>query len=131
MLTMLDMPDMLAHPNDPLHGVTLAAILEDLVARHGWEALGARVAIRCFTHEPSLASSLKFLRKTDWARKQVEAIYLEDQRALARNAKRNRRRADRRAHRAEHLGAARGEADELGEASDPQEHAHEVEDPPR
>ena len=67
-------------PNNPLHGVTLKAMLEDLVARHGWEDLGARIAIRCFTHEPSLGSSLKFLRKTPWARAKVEQLYLEDQR---------------------------------------------------
>ena len=67
-------------PNNPLHGVTLKAMLEDLVARRGWEDLGARIAIRCFTHEPSLGSSLKFLRKTPWARAKVEQLYLEDQR---------------------------------------------------
>jgi len=63
-------------PNNPLHGKTLKAILEELVERHGWAELGERVRIRCFTHDPSITSSLKFLRKTEWARKQVEELYL-------------------------------------------------------
>ena len=63
-------------PNNPLHGVTLKAIVEDLVARHGWEELGERIPIRCFQHEPSVKSSLKFLRRTPWARKKVEDLYL-------------------------------------------------------
>lgn len=61
---------------DPLHGITLKAMLEHLVERYGWEGLGARIAIRCFTHDPSIASSLKFLRKTPWARAKVESLYL-------------------------------------------------------
>ena len=87
-------------PNNPLHGITLLAILEDLVGRHGWQALGQRIPIACFNHEPSLKSSLKFLRKTEWARARVEKLYLEDQRLAARNRKRNKRRAERRAHAA-------------------------------
>jgi uncharacterized protein (DUF2132 family) len=63
-------------PNNPLHGVTLAAILEHLVEDYGWEELGARIDIRCFTHDPSIKSSLKFLRKTEWARAKVERLYL-------------------------------------------------------
>ena len=63
-------------PKNPLHGVTLAAILEELFERYGWEGLGERVKIRCFTHDPSMKSSLKFLRRTDWARREVEALYL-------------------------------------------------------
>ena len=63
-------------PNNPLHGVTLQAILEFLVERIGWEAMARAVDIRCFTHEPSLTSSLKFLRKVPWARAKVEALYL-------------------------------------------------------
>jgi len=63
-------------PNNPLHGKTLKAIVEELVERYGWAELGEKVRIRCFTHDPSLNSSLKFLRKTDWARKQVEELYL-------------------------------------------------------
>jgi uncharacterized protein (DUF2132 family) len=62
--------------NNPLHGVTLEKILEELVARHGWDALGRAIPIRCFTHDPSVKSSLKFLRKTPWARAKVEALYL-------------------------------------------------------
>ena len=61
---------------DPLHGVTLQTILTRLVERYGWEELGRRITIRCFTHDPSISSSLKFLRRTPWARKKVEALYL-------------------------------------------------------
>ncbi|NJD92052.1 MAG: DUF2132 domain-containing protein [Geobacter sp.] len=61
---------------DLLHGVTLQAIVEQLVAQFGWDELGRRVAIRCFTHEPSISSSLKFLRRTPWARDKVEELYL-------------------------------------------------------
>ena len=60
---------------DPLHGVTLKAMVEHLVERYGWEGLGARIDIRCFTHDPSVTSSLKFLRKTPWARTKVESLY--------------------------------------------------------
>lgn len=63
-------------PNNPLHGITLKAILEYLVAEYGWEQLGERINIHCFTFEPSINSSLKFLRKTDWARAKVERLYL-------------------------------------------------------
>lgn len=63
--------------NDPLHGKTLQAILEYLENRYGWEELGDRINIRCFTHDPSIKSSLKFLRKTPWARSKVEALYIE------------------------------------------------------
>ena len=65
-------------PNNPLHGVTLRAVLEDLVARRGWDDLADRIRIRCFAHDPSVNSSLNFLRKTEWARKAVEALYLQD-----------------------------------------------------
>ena len=87
-------------PNNPLHGVTLKALLEDLVARHGWEELGRRINIRCFTSNPSIKSSLKFLRKTDWARAKVERLYIADQRRILKNRARNQRRAARRAYRA-------------------------------
>ncbi len=63
--------------NDPLHGVTLKAVLVLLVGRYGWETLGEKIAINCFTNEPSINSSLKFLRKTPWARQQVEALYVQ------------------------------------------------------
>ncbi|MGV1099299.1 VF530 family protein [Thiovibrio sp. JS02] len=62
--------------NNPLHGVTLELILTRLVAHYGWEKLGEKIAINCFSKEPSLKSSLKFLRKTPWARKKVESLYL-------------------------------------------------------
>ena len=87
-------------PNNPLHGITLKVLLEDLVDRYGWEELGYRVNIRCFTNNPSIKSSLKFLRKTDWAREKVERLYIADQHRLAKNQARNRRRAARRAYRA-------------------------------
>jgi uncharacterized protein (DUF2132 family) len=62
--------------NDILHGITLKMILTQLVAEYGWEKMGKRVEIRCFTHDPSIASSLKFLRRTPWARDKVEEMYL-------------------------------------------------------
>ncbi|BDD12538.1 hypothetical protein FUAX_49700 (plasmid) [Fulvitalea axinellae] len=61
---------------DPLHGVKLADILERLVAEYGWDELGDRIRINCFTHDPSIKSSLKFLRRTPWARAKVEKLYL-------------------------------------------------------
>lgn len=61
---------------DVLHGVTLKMIVTELVARYGWDEMGRRVEIRCFTHDPSIGSSLKFLRKTPWARDKVEEMYL-------------------------------------------------------
>ena len=61
---------------DPLHGVTLQMIVEQLVAFYGFDTLGELVKIKCFTTNPSIKSSLAFLRKTDWARKQVEELYL-------------------------------------------------------
>ncbi|MBJ6802609.1 VF530 family protein [Geomonas propionica] len=63
-------------PTDPLHGVTLKMILTELVEELGWEELGRRIDIRCFTHTPSISSSLKFLRRTPWARGKVEEMYL-------------------------------------------------------
>ncbi len=65
-----------SHTNDPLHGKTLQAILEFLVAEYGWANLGERIKINCFVVNPSVASSLKFLRRTPWAREQVEALYV-------------------------------------------------------
>ena len=65
-----------AQVNNPMHGVTLEAILNSLVELYGWETLGKRINIKCFTNDPSLKSSLKFLRKTPWARKKVEDLYL-------------------------------------------------------
>ena len=65
-----------AQPRNPLHGLTLEAIVTALAAHYGWVELGQRVPIRCFTHDPSVASSLRFLRKTPWARDKVESLYL-------------------------------------------------------
>lgn len=62
--------------NNPLHGITLVMILEQLVEKYGWEELGNRINIRCFRFDPSIKSSLTFLRKTPWARKEVEELYL-------------------------------------------------------
>jgi uncharacterized protein (DUF2132 family) len=62
--------------NDPLHGVTLKMIVTHLAERYGWEELGRIIEIRCFTHDPSILSSLKFLRRTPWARDRVEELYL-------------------------------------------------------
>ena len=78
------MPD--EQPNNPLHGVTLKAILEDLVERRGWYDMAMHVRIRCFAFDPSIQSSLRFLRRTDWAREEVEQLYVADQRALKRRA---------------------------------------------
>jgi len=64
-------------PKNPLHGVTLEKLLNELVAFHGWEGLGQRIDIRCFTQDPSIASSLKFLRRTPWAREKVESLYID------------------------------------------------------
>jgi uncharacterized protein (DUF2132 family) len=61
---------------DPLHGVTLEMILNQLVDHYGWDEMGRTIHIRCFNHDPSINSSLKFLRKTPWARKKVEDLYL-------------------------------------------------------
>ena len=63
-------------PRNPLHGLTLEAIVTELAAHYDWPGLAERVPVRCFTHEPSVASSLKFLRKTPWAREKVESLYL-------------------------------------------------------
>jgi uncharacterized protein (DUF2132 family) len=65
-----------AQARNPLHGLTLEAIVTALSVHYGWEELGARIPIRCFQSEPSVASSLKFLRKTPWARDKVEGLYL-------------------------------------------------------
>lgn len=62
--------------NDPLHGITLETILQSLVERHGWAELARWIPVRCFMFDPSISSSLKFLRRTPWARKKVEELYL-------------------------------------------------------
>ena len=65
---------------DPLHGVTLQAILTELVEQLGWDGLAQRIDVRCFKSDPSIKSSLTFLRKTPWAREKVEALYLQRKR---------------------------------------------------
>ncbi len=64
-------------PNNPLHGITLKAIVTTLVEKHGWETLGRLIPVRCFTHDPSINSSLTFLRATPWARTKVEELYVQ------------------------------------------------------
>jgi uncharacterized protein (DUF2132 family) len=64
-------------PNNPLHGVTLEAVVTRLAEHYGWETLGERINIRCFQADPSVKSSLKFLRKTPWARAKVEQLYID------------------------------------------------------
>lgn len=73
------MPSPSIHPRDPLHGITLENIVNQLVARHGWAKMGQRIPIRCFQNNPSVKSSLTFLRKTPWARQKVEAWFKEEQ----------------------------------------------------
>jgi uncharacterized protein (DUF2132 family) len=69
--------------NNPLHGVTLEQIIKSLVDFYGWQELGKRIDINCFRNEPTVKSSLKFLRKTPWARKKVEDLYLATERSVA------------------------------------------------
>lgn len=75
-------------PNNPLHGVTLEVMLRYLVANLGWPGLAQKIAVRCFATDPSMGSSLKFLRKTPWAREKVESLYL----FMLREQKRHSRR---------------------------------------
>jgi len=82
------MPSARPSPPDPLHGVTLERLLTELVAHFGWPELGQRIAIRCFTSEPSIKSSLSFLRKTPWAREKVEGLYRFMLREQARQQRR-------------------------------------------
>lgn len=64
------------HPRDPLHGVKLATIMDELLEHYGWDELGRRLPVRCFIMNPSISSSLKFLRRTPWAREKIEALYI-------------------------------------------------------
>jgi uncharacterized protein (DUF2132 family) len=68
-----------ASRQDPLHGITLENLLNHLLEKYGWDGLAERIDIKCFTSNPSIASSLKFLRKTPWARQKVEVLYLQSQ----------------------------------------------------
>ena len=72
-------------PRNPLHGVTLEQMVTALAAHYGWPALAERIPVRCFSHDPSVTSSLKFLRRTPWAREKVEGLYL----FMLREARRN------------------------------------------
>lgn len=74
-------------PRNPLHGVTLEAMVRALEAHYGWEELARQIPIRCFSHDPSVSSSLKFLRKTPWAREKVEGLYLFVLREQARTGR--------------------------------------------
>ena len=73
--------------NNPLHGLTLATIVEHLVDYYGWEDLGSRIEIKCFNIDPSIKSSLTFLRKTPWARERVENLYLKSLRDIKKQEK--------------------------------------------
>jgi uncharacterized protein (DUF2132 family) len=74
------------HPNDPLHGITLERILTELVEYYGWSEMGRMIDIRCFNNNPSVKSSLHFLRRTAWARKKVEDLYLKYKRKTPNQA---------------------------------------------
>ena len=74
---MNDQPARPEQPRNPLHGMTLEAIVRALEAHYGWEELAHKIPIRCFSHDPSVSSSLKFLRKTPWARQKVEALFVQ------------------------------------------------------
>ncbi len=78
--------------HNPLHGVTLERMLTELVEHFGWETMAQRIAIRCFSSDPSIASSLKFLRKTPWAREKVESMYLFMLREQARTKRASEKR---------------------------------------
>nr|WP_090198711.1 VF530 family protein [Pseudomonas pohangensis] len=67
----------MVNTQDPLHGITLEALLTELVARYGWDGLARQVDVRCFKNDPSIKSSLSFLRKTPWARQKVEAMFVQ------------------------------------------------------
>jgi len=84
---MNDPIDRADQPRNPLHGVTLEAIVRALEAHYGWDELARQIPIRCFSHEPSVSSSLKFLRKTPWAREKVEGLYLFVLREQARRGR--------------------------------------------
>jgi len=84
-VTSQTLPAIAAQPRNPLHGLTLEAIVTALVTHYGWKELGQRIPVRCFISDPSVSSSLKFLRKTPWAREKVEGLYLFMLREQQRN----------------------------------------------
>ena len=73
------MPSPSSHPRDPLHGITLETIVTELVTKHGWDEMSYRIPVRCFQYDPSIKSSLTFLRKTPWARQRIEAWWIEEE----------------------------------------------------
>jgi uncharacterized protein (DUF2132 family) len=85
---------MQTQPNNPLHGITLQAIVEQLLEHYGWDGLGEHINIRCFQENPSVKSSLTFLRKTPWARQQVEELYVWTFRKYRRTSVRRYSSAD-------------------------------------
>jgi uncharacterized protein (DUF2132 family) len=89
------MSDTPAQPKNPLHGMTLEKIVTALADYYGWEGLGERIPVRCFTHDPSVSSSLKFLRKTPWARDKVESLYLFMLRDMRRMESQSERHTER------------------------------------
>ena len=103
-------------PKDPLHGLTLKAVVEDLVSRRGWPWLAEQIPLRCFSQEPSISSSLGFLRRTPWARGKVERLYVKEQRRIKRNARRKWRASAKKAHDA----ATGTEAGEIVAHSEPE-----------
>ena len=78
--------DLTTQPRNPLHGITLEKILLALIEQYGWAGLGERVPVRCFLHDPSVSSSLRFLRRVPWTRDKVESLYLFMLREARRNA---------------------------------------------
>lgn len=79
------MPAPTFHPRDPLHGITLATIVQHLADRHGWAEMARRIPVRCFMFDPTVTSSLKFLRKTPWAREKVENWFILNSRSDRQN----------------------------------------------
>jgi uncharacterized protein (DUF2132 family) len=80
------MPSPISHPQDPLHGITLETIVTELSQKFGWAEMAARIPVRCFQFNPSVKSSLTFLRKTPWARARVEGWFIEEQNRRAQEA---------------------------------------------
>lgn len=72
-------------PYNPLHGITLKALVTELVEHFGFDTLGKEIKVKCFTHDPSIKSSLTFLRKTPWAREKVEAFYIKNKQLISKN----------------------------------------------
>lgn len=106
------------HPKDPLHGITLKALLTALVERYEWAGLAQRVDLACFRNDPSISSSLKFLRRTAWARAKIEALWVADARKAEKNRLRNKRRAERRAIAASFADAEAADAEAVEAAEE-------------